>query len=236
MSSQSLTAIAPDVWGVTNDLFMPGKIHFPVRMTVVRLPSGGLWVHSPVKIDDPVAAELDALGPVEHIVAPNALHHLFFGRMAERYPEATTWAAPSLAKKRDDLRFDHTLGEAEQPWADVLAPIYIEGAPWVEETVFLHRPSRTLIVCDLFFNIHEPANLRSTWMFKMLGVLGRPRQSPLFRRAVKDRPAAVRSVRKILEWEFDRIVPAHGRLVEHDAHQTLTEVLGPMLKWAPKAA
>ncbi len=227
-----LTAIAPEIWGAEDDLYMPGGLHFPVRMTVVRLPDGGLWLHSPVPIDDALAAELAALGPVKHIVAPNALHHLYFGDAAARYPEAMTWGAPGLAAKRDDLRFDRTLDPTEgepTPWSDVLDARFVDGVPWANETVFLHRPSGTLLVTDLFFNIQRPANRRSRFFFWLLGVLGRPMQSPLLRMQTKDKPAAAAACRRILEWAFERAVPAHGPVIEADARDAVSAALQKML-------
>lgn len=233
-----LHPIAPDIWGIEDDLFMPGGLHFPVRMTVVKLPDGGLLLHSPVKIDDARAAALAELGPVKHIVAPNALHHLFFGEAQARYPDALSWAAPGLAAKRDDLRFDRTLdptGSEPTPWSDVLESRFVDGIPWANETVFLHRPSKTLLVTDLFFNMQSPANRRSRFFFWLLGVLGRPRQSPLLRMQTKDRAAAANACRGILEWSFDRAVPAHGPVVEADAQRVVGEVLQPMIARGPKA-
>ena len=42
--------IHDDVWTTTAPLTMLG-LHLGTRMTVVRLPSGGLWVHSPIPLD-----------------------------------------------------------------------------------------------------------------------------------------------------------------------------------------
>lgn len=224
-----LTPIAPDVWGVEHDLYMPGGLHFPVRMTVIRLPDGGLWLHAPVPIDDVLAGELEALGPVRHLVAPNALHHLYFGDAAARYPDAKTWAAPTLAEKRSDLSFDGTLDDDSPPWVDVIDGIFVHGIPWCSETVFLHRPSKTLLVTDLFFNMQRPANRRSRFFFWLLGVLGRPKQSPILKMQTKDKAAAAASGRRILEWGFERAVPAHGPVVEADAQRVVAAVLGPMI-------
>lgn len=235
-------SIAPGVWGIEDDLFMPGGLHFPVRMTVVKLPSGGLLLHSPVKIDDQRATALAELGPVEHLVAPNALHHLFFGDAQARYPDAVSWAAPGLAEKRKDLRFDHILSPAgasaadePPPWGDVLEAHFVDGIPWANETVFLHRPSKTLVVTDLFFNLQAPPNRISRFFFWLLGVLGKPKQSPLLRWKTKDKAAAAAACRQILQWSFDRVVPAHGRVVEDDAERVLAEVLAPMIARAPAA-
>ena len=43
-------------------------------MAVLRLSNGSLWVHSPVQLDDTLAAALDELGDVKHIVSPNYEH------------------------------------------------------------------------------------------------------------------------------------------------------------------
>ena len=48
---------------------------FNSRMTVIRLQSGGLMLHSPSEIDASTKAEIEALGKVEFIVAPGSYHY-----------------------------------------------------------------------------------------------------------------------------------------------------------------
>lgn len=55
---------------------------YPTRMVVIRLGDGGLFVWSPVALTDTLRAEMDALGPVRHLVSPNLLHHLYLGEVA----------------------------------------------------------------------------------------------------------------------------------------------------------
>ena len=73
-----LTEFGPDIWTVEGETVrMLGLVPFTTRMSVVRLSSGELWVHSPV---DPTPERLEAvreLGPVTHIVAPNKIHSLW---------------------------------------------------------------------------------------------------------------------------------------------------------------
>ena len=49
--------------------------HFPTRMTVVRLPSGDLWLHSPIAWSERLARSIANLGPVRRLIAPNAFHY-----------------------------------------------------------------------------------------------------------------------------------------------------------------
>ena len=59
---------------------------YPTRMAVARLADGGLFVWSPIALDAELAVEVDALGPVRHLVAPNGLHHLYLAQWVSPYP------------------------------------------------------------------------------------------------------------------------------------------------------
>ncbi|MGB1922854.1 MAG: DUF4336 domain-containing protein, partial [Alcanivorax sp.] len=81
-------------------------LHVGTRMTVVKLSSGGLLLHSPVPVDEDLAAELAALGEVTHIVCPNLFHHVFAAEVKQRYPKALLHGPAKLAGKRKDLKLD----------------------------------------------------------------------------------------------------------------------------------
>lgn len=224
-----LLPITTDVWGVDDDLWMPGGMHFPVRMTVLRLPDGGLWLHSPVPIDDALAAGIEALGPVRHLVAPSTLHHLWFADAAARWPEATRWAAPGLPAKRPDLSFHHVLGAHPAPWDDVIDQVHIAGCPWASEVVFGHRPSGTWLVTDLVFHIHQAPSWQARCTFRMVGTWKRLAQSRVWRMQTKDRAAAGAACRVMLAWDCDRLVPCHGDVIDQGAKARLTQALHWML-------
>lgn len=223
-----LRAITQDIWCVDTKQAIAGGVELPARMIVIRLDDG-LWLHSPVAMTDALAAELDALGPVRHLVAPNCFHHLHMGPASERWPEAKVHAPPGLRSKRPDLRIDVELRDAEQPWGAAFEQIEIAGVPELGELVFLHRPSATLIVCDLVFNVHEAAFMAKL-VLRMVGVWQRLAQSKLWRRITKDRAAAARSVERMLALEFERVIPSHGRIAEGpDVRERMREGLGWML-------
>jgi hypothetical protein len=204
----TLRALDRDLWCLDAELRVQAGFHLPIRMTVLRLADGGLWLHSPIAIDDATAAELDALGPVRHIVAPSLLHHLFAGAACERWPAATLHAPASLAAKRPTLKIGRPLAEDTRwPELDILA---IAGAPKLDEHVFVHHPSGTLIVTDLLFNVHATPGLMSPLILRMVGAWKRLAQSRIWRSMVKDRAAARASVQRLLACEFSRLVPAHG--------------------------
>jgi len=185
-----LERIADDIWVVGHDLFTFG-IHFPGRMTVIRLSDGGLWLHSPVPIDDRLADALAELGPVRHLVAPNCFHHVHLEGVRARYPEAKLWGAPGLDDKRKDLAFDATLGdEAPEAWGNELSQITLRFLPKFNEVVFFHERSATLIVTDLFMNVHACKGLLSRLVYMLEGTYRRMAVPRIFRFMVKDRAAA----------------------------------------------
>jgi hypothetical protein len=216
----TVRAIAEGVWEAEHDLYVSGFMHFRGRMVVLRLDDGSLMLHSPIPLPD----DLAELGPVSHIVAPNTLHHLHFREAAERFPDATTWAAPGLAKKRKDLSFAHELG-GDGPWPEEVDCVVLEGMPAVNEALFFHRASRTLVLTDLVFNIHEVNNWITRVVLKMVGAWQRCASSRLLRSTVKDRVAFSRSLQRALQWDFARVVVAHGRNIEDDARDTLQQAL-----------
>jgi len=79
------------------------------RMTVVRLRNGGLLVHSPNRLTPEIEQQLASLGEVEHVLAPNLDHYLFVRDFKQRFPKARFYAAPGVAPKLPELRFDGLL-------------------------------------------------------------------------------------------------------------------------------
>jgi hypothetical protein len=61
---------------------------YPTRMAVMRWTSGGLLIWSPIPLTAVLQAEIDALGPVCHLVAPNKLLHLWLNDWKMAYPDA----------------------------------------------------------------------------------------------------------------------------------------------------
>jgi hypothetical protein len=225
-----LAPVADDVWCVRVPSRFAG-FAIGTRMTVVRLPGGGLLLHSPVPIDDALRAELDRLGPVEHIVAPNRYHHLYAGQVKALYPSATLSAARGLEKKRPDLAIDRVFDETPAPgWGDTFDLVTIDGC-MLGETVLLHRPSKTLVSADLveYFEHHEEWWTRQ--YLKAAGVYGEVAWNRLLKFMYRDRAAARASLDRIFGWDFDRVTIAHGDIIEHDARDRVVKSFG----WLPGA-
>jgi hypothetical protein len=216
-----LVPLAPDLWVAERPQTFYG-LPVGTRMTVMRLAGGRLLLHSPVRLDAALRAELDALGRVCYAVAPNRVHHLYADGVARSYPEARLWVAPGLERKRTDLDFVAVLDD-EPPveWRDEVGQVFFRGRPYENEVVFLHRPSRTLLLCDLAFNFGPRAAAPTRLLMKLIRSYGRFGPSKLDPLLVRDRRAARESLERILAWDFDRVVVAHGEVLERGGRDAL---------------
>ena len=204
---------------------------YPTRMAIAQLSEGGLWVWSPIELSPELDRAVDALGPVRHIVSPNKIHHLFLKEWAERWPDAQIHAPPGLAKRRPDLHFDTDLGdEADSAWATDIDQAIFRGSFAMEEVAFFHRPSRSAIFGDLVQR-HDPAKLKGfkRLLMRLDGLVGEHGSTPREWRASFLRRNRSRLARaRVLAWEPERLVIAHGTCACENATRTLARALAWM--------
>jgi hypothetical protein len=209
--------LAPSLWVVDRPFKLPVvRADVGTRMTIIRLADGTLFLHSPVKLDKDLRRAVDALGPVSAIVAPSKTHHLFVRDYIDVYRQARVYCAPGLPEKRKDLAFHAILSDDAPPqWRGQLEQHLFRGAPALNEVVFFHPASRTVVFTDLIFNLSAERSVDAPMFFWLLGAPGHFGPHRLVRlRAIRDRVAARRSIATILRWDFDRVIVAHGDVLE----------------------
>lgn len=202
---------------------------YPTRMAVVRLSDSSVWVWSPIALSDELVSAITAIGPVRHIVSPNKIHHLFLAEWAKRWPKARLYAPPGLANRRRDLSFDEELGDEPSPaWAADIDQVIFRGSLAMEEVVFFHRASRTAIICDLIQR-HPEATMKG-WkgmLMRLDSLVGKDGSTPREWRASFIRRSKARKAReKVLGWQPDRLLIAHGECAQDGATSVIDQALG----------
>jgi hypothetical protein len=189
---------------------------YPTRSAIARLKNGDLWVWSPVKLTAALRTEVDRLGPVRHLVSPNKLHHLYLREWKAAYPEAQLWGPQTTIKKRPDLRFREALRDSPPPeWFTDIDQAWFRGSFAMDEIVFLHRPSATAIVADLIQTFDDNF-LRENWgwwrfLARLDGLTKDQACAPLeWRLSFINRAPARRARDKVLSWNCQRVIVAHG--------------------------
>ncbi|HEX2594508.1 MAG TPA: DUF4336 domain-containing protein [Rhizomicrobium sp.] len=202
---------------------------YPTRAVIARLDGGALWVWSPIKLTADLRAEVDRLGPVRHLVSPNKLHHLYLKEWKAAYPQAALWGPQSTIRKCSGLSFHEALTDNPPPaWGADIDQAWFRGSFAMDEIVFLHHPSATVIVADLIQTFGEDF-LRKYWGW--LGFLARldglskdRAMAPLeWRLSFLNRAPARRARDKILHWDCQRVIVAHGEWPRTNGHAFLAK-------------
>ena len=223
-----LQAFAKNVWVADGPRVRDFGVMFTTRMEVVKLSDGSLWVNSPVAVSFETLRRISQLGPVRYLVAAAPRHVWRLEMWHTLFPEAELWAPRStpFTLKKGYLPLTGILGDGPpQCWADDLDQLVFKGNPLIEEVLFLQRESRTVILDDLI-QIHPIVNGKPfrNALFKLAGVASPDGGVPHdIRMTFTNRKLARRSLERLLSWDFDRLIIAHGPCIEKDAKHLVRE-------------
>ena len=214
--------LADNLWFLPYDLSLLGA-NLRRNVTVMRLASGDLVIHSTGPFTTQDVAAIRAEGTPRWMMDVMLRHDTFAKQGREAFPEAI-YLAPE--------GFSEVAGLPTQPlvdqpgWNGELEVLPLAGVPSMKEAAVLHRPSRTLIVADLFFNFGPD---ESAWTkFLLLLAVGKhhhPGMARSMRLVVKDKEALRASLASMMSWDFDRLIPGHGDVIETGAKSRVAEAL-----------
>jgi hypothetical protein len=204
---------------------------FPTRMCLARLRDGGLWVHSPIALSDPLRDKLASLGPVRHLVAPNDLHHTYLPAWSIAFPNARVQATAGVQEKCPFVSVDDPLlDRPPADWLDTFDLVVFNNNRITTEAVFYHRPSGTVIFTDILQQM--PVDWFTGWralvarLDRMTGPA--PAVPRKYRLGFRDRAALRDALTRIRSWQPRQLVMAHGPVVT----QNTGAVLARAFAWA----
>lgn len=229
-----LKEVGEDIWIVDGDIIRMdikvGSIPFSTRMTIIRLDDGSLFIHSPIQPNTELIAEIRKLGEVKHLVSSNMLHYAYIPDWQKLFPNAIAWASPGVRERAKSqqfaIEFDRDLtNEAPKEWEQEIQQEIFKGSRLLEEVVFFHKKSKTLILTDLIENF-EPDKTESKFyklLYKLGGIASPDGQTPRDLRAtfIGNKEIARASFKRILSWEPEKIIIAHGKWFEKDGVKEL---------------
>jgi hypothetical protein len=225
MAAERLIAFGPEIWVAEGPVVTSLGFPYPTRMAIVRLGDGGLFLWSPVRLTAGLQATVEVLGTVRYLVSPSKQHHQFLAEWKAAYPWARMYASPGLVQQRHDLAFDDKLMDrAPQAWAADLDQVLVHGSFAMTEAAFFHRASKTALICDLIQHLPPAKGLRG-WLSKRRGVVEQATTPLDYRATFTHRKAIKQAVKHIVGWNAERVIIAHGDLVEHGAAAFLQDAL-----------
>jgi hypothetical protein len=231
----TLKPVAENVWivdGPTIRFGLPGaKMHFPTRMTLIRLRNGSLFIHSPTRLASSLKTGIESLGTPAYLIGPNRLHYWWLPLWHDAFPGAKVYLAPRIreqAKSRIDFDGASLEQESSYPWDEEIATLPVHGS-YMTEIVFFHRLSRTLVLTDLIENF-EPARLKSVFTRLLTRFGGAQGQMPRDMRLTYDRKLLRQAVETMIGWDPENIVIAHGRWYDKNGAAELRRSFRWLLK------
>jgi len=201
------------------------------RMTVIRLKNGEIIVISPIKVDEKTINQINEVGKISTIIAPNLYHHLFISDFKSVYSDAKIFAAPGLELKRQDIQFDKILNQGTIGTQDEIEYFLFEGfkvldlkgVSTLNEIVFFHRESQTLILTDTAFHFDESFAFTTQLAMRLIGGYKKLEPSILEKLAIREKQKVKKTIQKVLEWDFERVIVAHGSIIENQGKEKLRQ-------------
>ncbi|WP_136066009.1 DUF4336 domain-containing protein [Modicisalibacter radicis] len=217
--------LAHEIWVFDGSSVKFLGLPFSTRMTVVRLLNGELWVHSPIQLSETIREKIENLGQVKYLIAPNHLHHLFLPEWVSAYPNAETYGTSEVIKKRSDISFTDSLNNQQSwAWSSEIEQELFSGSPLMEECVFYHKVSNTLVVADLIENFSgQNFNYWQRVVAKGVGILAPNGKMPLDWRLsfIFGRDDARSHLNRLLAWKSQILVMSHGEIVKENTDEFL---------------
>lgn len=236
----TLKRVCENLWVVDGPIIRFGmpwpRMPFPTRMTVIRVGSEDLFIHSPTPLAPELKAEIEKAGRPRWIIGPNRIHYWWVPEWKAAYPDAKVYLAPRILEQAGDridfgtLPLDRDNG---YPWDAAIATLPVKGN-FMTEVEFFHWPSRTLILTDFIENF-EPRKLISVlmrWLTWLGGVQDPDGQMSRDMRLTysRQKPQLKAAIEKMIAWNPERIVLAHGRWYRRNGADELRRAFRWILK------
>jgi hypothetical protein len=154
---------------------------------------------------------------VRWIVAPNCFHHLGVVATAAHYKRAKVVGPRSVVEhnKRVELHMeigDDAFGEA----IPEIERVHLTGCPFLDETVFFHRPTGSLIGADLLISASPKDHWTWRWAARVMRCYERVQVPPDVRKATARSEAVARAIESMAKLPIERILVAHCDPIVND--------------------
>lgn len=196
------------------------------RMVVVRGREDRLFLFSPVAYHPDWLSVFQEIGTPYALVSPNLLHETHVKEWLEAVPDLQWVGPPNLKSIQGKTPHGHNrLGVGPMRHLEGWEAFPLRGIPRIQECLYYHRESQTLLVCDLIMNIGRDMGFYSRVMTRISGLYGDIACSRLFRMFIKDKEKLRQSLEPVYQLPMQRIIPGHGEIMETQPGAALANAL-----------
>lgn len=190
----------------------------PVQTPIIHLSSANVMISPGSNLSD---EQIVKQNNITDIVGPNLFHCSGISKVQKFFPNSKTWAPTGIEKYKPNLKVNNILDDNSWPYQSELALITLKGAPRINEFLFFHKKSKTLIVTDICFNLTEARGLGAWLILNIFGTYRRLAMSKLYLKGIIDKPAFEKSLSQIFLYDFENIIINHGQNITTNAREKL---------------
>ncbi|GBE89109.1 hypothetical protein BKA93DRAFT_460556 [Sparassis latifolia] len=220
--------VVKDVWTFSCPFSRFGVIPFGGRSTAVKLHNGDVWLLASTPLDGETKSKLAEIGPVKWIIGADRVHYLYLAEFKKEYPDAKLIAVEEVknAKEKEGLEFHGAWGadppDTKYGFEDDIEHCYFSGHI-NKDVAFFHPASKTLMEADLLFNLPAIEQYSKTGSSGRLPIFGTLKPDTWLHKKFawmtgQDKEAMKRDVKTVAGWNFERIIPCHGDVIEKDGN------------------
>lgn len=222
--AEFLHEFAENIWLADGPVVRDTGAYFTTRMTIVKLSNGSIWISSPVPVSFATLSAISELGDVHYLIAATPRHIWRLDTWHTLFPEAELWAShPTFfTLRKGDLPITGYLSDTPaDTWNTDFEQLAFQGNPLLSEVLFFHRKTHTVLLDDIIMrNPVMEGKPFTNLVFKMGGVQGLDGGVTIdMKLTFLNRSLARQSLDRLLSWDFDKLIIAHGPCIESDAKQ-----------------
>lgn len=206
---------------IETEVKMP-LMSLPVRTPLVKTAAGVIMISPGSRITPEIYSQHSG---VTDIVGPNLFHCAGVPAAAVAYPKAKKWGVQGARLAKHEISWDEELTPVNWPYQQELAVVCTSGMPKVNEAVFIHHETKSLIVSDLCFNMTDRGGFGAWIILSLFGTYQKFAVSKFLLKFIKDKPAFEKSLAEIYSFNFENIIVSHGQNIQGNAKNVLLKAL-----------
>ena len=224
---------------IADDLFLVQgciKPNFIVRFTrnmIIVRDGTELTLINPVRMDDAGLAQLDDLGEVKHVLRLGPMHGIDDPFYVQRY-NAQFWSFPGHVTYTEPQIDCELKDGGELPFSRAKLFGFAHMSEQEGVILFERDGGNVLVTCDGIQSYATAPHTPNTNAFTrfMMPFIGFPRETligPVWVKLfVADKDGMRGEFKRLLEWDFDQLIAAHGTFLERGAHAQVAAAVEKM--------
>jgi hypothetical protein len=177
---------------------------FPVKTFIIK-ETDHIAIISPCDLPADIIETLKQDNRDLIFIAPNNFHNGHIKKMKMTFPNAQFYG-PKRSARVSGVELKNTK-ELKLKDTDIY---FILGNNSLSESCFFHKPTSTLIVTDLLFNMSHKMNISTKIMMKLVGTYKRIATSRMVRASIKDKELFNTSIQTLINLAPKKVIPSHG--------------------------